>query len=86
MASTAAFGSLRTEYVRRRGTSRLPGRLPRPGEERGLTADLSPPSGKALAHRPPRARPLPRLPSVRRSSPGARTLLTMSVIFSWFGL
>jgi hypothetical protein len=86
MASTTAFGSLRTEYVRRRCRSFSPRRLPRPGEERGLTADIAPPSGKALARRPARLRGLPRMPAPRRGSPGLRTLLTMSVIFAWFGL
>jgi hypothetical protein len=83
MATAAPSGSLRSEYNRRRGRSRLPAR---PGEERGLTADLAPPAGKALA--PVKARPvrLPRPAPARRVPGGARTLLTMSVVFSWFGL
>lgn len=86
MAFAATPGSLRSEYIRRRGISRLPARMPRPGEERGLTADLAPPAGKALA--PVKARPvrIPRPAPERRVPSGARTLLTMSVIFSWFGV
>ena len=86
MHSAAPPGSLRTEFVRRGEALRVKGRLPRPGEELGLTADLAPPSGKPMARRPAKARRLPRLMPARRSSPDARTLLTMSVIFSWFGL
>jgi len=85
MESAAGSPSLRLEY-HRRGVSRLDARLPRLGEERGVVADLAPPAGRALA---PRPRRMPRMPPkhpVERGSRGARTLLTMSVIFSWFGL
>jgi hypothetical protein len=87
MGSSMNCPSLRSECHRRRGFPRLDTRLPRLGEERGVIADLAPPAGKALARKPVRAGRLPQLGSAsRRGFSGARTLLTMSAIFSWFGL
>ena len=87
MISAANCPSLRTEYQYRRGHPRQNARLPRQCDERGIVADLAPPAGKALARRPARFSRPPRLGPVRkRGSTGARTLLTLSVIFSWFGL
>jgi hypothetical protein len=81
-----AFGSLRSEYHRARGNSSSVRRLPRPGDERGIVGDLAPPMGTALAPRRARVRRFSRPAPIRRGPPGARTLLTLSVIFSWFGL
>jgi len=87
MASAANCPSLRSGFHRRAGRPRLDERIPRIGAERGLVADLGPPAGKALARQPFRTRRLPDLGHPgKRGSPGARTLLTMSLIFSWFGV
>lgn len=87
MASASNWISLRSEYHPVRGRLRLGSRLPRPGEERSLVADLAPTEGTALARKAVRPRRLPAPASTKkRGSPRARTLLTMSMIFSWFGL
>jgi hypothetical protein len=60
--------------------------LPRLGDERGLIADLAPATGGALARGVPRRPPALRGAGRERRALGPRTVLTMSVIFSWFGL
>ena len=86
MQSPADAPSLRTQFHHPRIRRHPDTRLPRVGDERGIVADLAPPAGKALAPRPARVSRLPRLaPKRKNRSRGARTLLTMSVIFSWFG-
>ena len=63
--------------------------LPRLGDERGVIADLAPVAGRDLG---PNARRRRHRATTRKAKArgryafGTKTVLTMSVIFSWFGL
>ena len=85
MANAATGRSLRSEF-HVRPARRAMARMPRVGDRRGLVADLAPPKERPPARgrfgSPPKLRNEP----AKRVSKGAGTLLTMSVIFNWFGL
>jgi hypothetical protein len=60
--------------------------MPRLGDERGIVADLAPLAGRSLAPGQHRDRRSPKkVPENKTNARGARPLLTMSLIFSWFG-
>jgi hypothetical protein len=88
MERTFLEKSLRNQYIAHSRKMAARTTLPRLGDERGIIADLAPPAGSALSRRPRGRRsrkPIFR-PGPRPVSRGLRTVLTMSVVFSWFGL
>ncbi len=85
MANARECRSLRSDFNLRRSRRGL-APIPRMGDRRGMVADLAPPKEGRPARAILRSRQNPLPESVSRVNRGARTLLTMSVIFNWFGL